>query len=329
MTHIQVIILIIVSAGFLGGLTNFFILFDLKYKSKECWISFFKSILMGLCASMAVPLFLHIIQTNLLEIQKDVPFPDKNYFVLFGFCIIASVYSKAFLENLKKKVDGLDSKVNKIEQKADEATDKAKENEKEIKNTQAGLFNNEESNAIKKNREDISKNTIIGSDNIRKGYIDKQHTMLAVATGTTHNDNFKYNIYYDPASRSHNYDFKFLGLYTNWGIRGVGEVTKIVYCDYDEDEDLLFPTRNEDVFNNLTKDELKRIKDVIINTEYYELETGQKFFLVDKFYETEYILDAPIMGKQYFWLNEFPGFNENMTAQDIAIMLSDLNNRQL
>lgn len=114
MTHSQIIVLIIISAGLLGGLTNFFLLYDLEYNKKECWINFFKSVLLSFCASLTVPLFLQIISNNLLEIPKDTTFPDKNYFILAGFCVLAAFYSKRFLDDLY-------AKVNKAEQKADEA----------------------------------------------------------------------------------------------------------------------------------------------------------------------------------------------------------------
>jgi len=324
MTHTQTIIGIIIIAGLLGGFTNFLLLYNLTYKKKECWVSFFKSMFLGLCASITVPLFLQIIQTNLLDFPKDTTFQDKNYFVLFGFCVLAAIFSKTFLENLNSKVNKVEQKVDEVKKMSEEANDKAKENEKEIKNTQAGLFNNEAANAIKENKQDNTKNAAVQPENIKRGHIDKQNTMLAVASGTTFDDNIKCNIYYDPAKRTHAYDFKFIALYKSWGIRAVGEVAKVVYCDYDEDEDLLIPTKNEEVFRNLSTDELKKIKDIIINTKYYDLEKGIKFFLIDKFYETEYILDSPIMGKQYFWLNEFPQFNQNMSAEDIAKMLSEL-----
>lgn len=125
MTHTQIIISIIVSAGLLGGLTNFFLLYNLDYKTKECWINFFKSILLSLCASLTVPLFLQIISNNLLDIPKDGAISDKNYFILAGFCVLAAFYSKRFLDDLY-------SKVNKAEAKAEEAKKSATEAEKFI-----------------------------------------------------------------------------------------------------------------------------------------------------------------------------------------------------
>ena len=116
MTHTQIIIIIIVGAGLLGGLTNFFLLYKLDYKTKECWINFFKSIFLSLCASLTVPLFLQIISNNLIDIPENGKYPDKNYFVLTGFCVLAAFYSKRFLEDVYSKLNKLEKKVEETKQ---------------------------------------------------------------------------------------------------------------------------------------------------------------------------------------------------------------------
>ena len=118
MTTTLIIILIIVSAGLLGGVTNFFIIYTPEINAKECRMNFFKSILMGLCAAFAVPLFLQVLPNSLLDITKDTD--PKNYFILAGLCVLAAFYSKRFLEDLY-------TRVTKAEKKADEAK-KAVEN---------------------------------------------------------------------------------------------------------------------------------------------------------------------------------------------------------
>ena len=104
MSHTTIIILIILGAGFLGGLTNFFRTYKIDYKKLECRINLYKSLSLGLCASVAVPLFLQVISNNLIDVQKDVPYPTNNYFILAGFCVLAAFFSKRFLENLYDKL---------------------------------------------------------------------------------------------------------------------------------------------------------------------------------------------------------------------------------
>jgi hypothetical protein len=125
MTHIVKLLLIITGSGLLGGLTNFFLLYDSESKNEVIWINLIKSILLSLCASITVPLFLQIISNNLIDLPTNNTFPGKNYLILAGFCVLAAVYSKRFLEDLY-------SKVNKAEAKAEEAKKVAKEAEKYI-----------------------------------------------------------------------------------------------------------------------------------------------------------------------------------------------------
>jgi hypothetical protein len=151
----------------------------------------------------------------------------------------------------------------------------------------------------------------------------KNNTMLVFAVGLSLKENLKYNIYYDPVDRNHNYSFKYIGLYFKGEIVAVGELKKIVYCDYDEDTHNLIPTDGRVL--NITEDETNRIKDTIIYTDYYELEKGNKFFLVDKYYGTHFKKnsDSGIRAKKYFWLNEIEGFNEGMSAEELAILLNN------
>ena len=150
----------------------------------------------------------------------------------------------------------------------------------------------------------------------------KDSTMLAFAVALSIDENKKYNIYYDPASRSHNYPFKYIGLYHDKEIVAVGEVKKIIYCDYNIEKKKLIPTDGKEL--NLTEDEYDRIKDTILNTPYYDLEEGNKFFLVDNFYPTHFkkSSDYALRAKKYFWLNEIIGFHDGMTAAELAKLLS-------
>lgn len=114
MGHFELIAVIIVLAGLLGGITNFYLLYKIEFTPKEARIHFFKSLLLSLCASATVPLFLQVISNNLMDLPDSGSFPVKNYFILGGFCVLAAFYSKRFLDDLY-------SKVNKAEEKAEEA----------------------------------------------------------------------------------------------------------------------------------------------------------------------------------------------------------------
>lgn len=149
---------------------------------------------------------------------------------------------------------------------------------------------------------------------------DGASTMLAFAAGKSFNENLRYNIYYDPAYRNHALPFEYIGLYKDWGIRVVGKVSKIVYCDYVNGE---LKATYEDDLSRLTHDEYTRIKNIIEETKYYDLSEDAKFFLVDQFYETDLTWDTVIRGKQYVFLNEYEGFEPGMSAQKLAKLLSE------
>jgi len=89
-----IIVLIILLSGLIGGLASYYL-----NESEE--ISMLKSFVLGVVASILVPLFLNMISINLLyEAQRQI---DK-IFIFAGFCVLASVFSKNFLENMYNKV---------------------------------------------------------------------------------------------------------------------------------------------------------------------------------------------------------------------------------
>lgn len=104
-THI-IIVSIIIGTGLLGGVTNFFMTFDIKLKGKECWMKLLASISLSLCAALTVPLFLQILSNNILDVLSF-----KNALIFSGFCVLASFFSKRFLEDVYSKLNKLDKKV--------------------------------------------------------------------------------------------------------------------------------------------------------------------------------------------------------------------------
>jgi hypothetical protein len=109
-----IIILIITSAGLLGGLANFFMMYENDLAGKEQRIKFFASLLLGLCASLTVPLFLQILSNNLLD---NISF--KNGLIFAGFCVLASVFSKRFLEDVYAKLNKLNNKFDEVKKETE------------------------------------------------------------------------------------------------------------------------------------------------------------------------------------------------------------------
>lgn len=91
------IIILMIGAGLLGGITNYF---RIEQEKKDLF-SFFKNVLMGISASLLIPLFLNMISSNLF---KESASDSLKLFILFGFCLIASLSSKAFIETISARL---------------------------------------------------------------------------------------------------------------------------------------------------------------------------------------------------------------------------------
>lgn len=150
--------------------------------------------------------------------------------------------------------------------------------------------------------------------------IDRK-TLLAFTATDSWSENLKYNLYYDPANRRHSSPFKYVGLYLNKKVIAVGVLGKIVVCNYDGGK--LIATA-EGGLDNVNDNEYNRIKGIIEDTDYYDLKNGSKFFLVDKFYPTNFIKTSfsSVRAKRYFWLDQIKGFEDGMTAEQVAQLLN-------
>lgn len=89
---------IMVVAGILGGIANYFLA---ERHAEFAWRDLFKYAVLGIVAALMVPLFLNMISSNLLDLARTRPI---NLFVFAGFCLIAVIFSRRFLENLSTKL---------------------------------------------------------------------------------------------------------------------------------------------------------------------------------------------------------------------------------
>ena len=157
-----------------------------------------------------------------------------------------------------------------------------------------------------------------------KGVISlEKYRMLVVPTGDSYKENRKHNIYYDPIDRTHTKNFKYLGLYKNKTISGIGEVKHIVACNLNDGK-LTAEEGYEEEFDKLSKKEEKSIIEIIEDTDYYDLSEGKKFFVVDKFYETNYkkISHGGLRAKKYMIFKEMDRFEVEMSSKNLANLLN-------
>lgn len=152
--------------------------------------------------------------------------------------------------------------------------------------------------------------------------------MRALPVGDTLDHNFKYKLYYAPASRSYNRRHRYLGLYTRKEIKGVGEIELIVDADYDKETNELKCEVLEGNKNRLTDEVKGNIVQAMFDGEEefgYQIYKGHRFFIVPQFFETEFKKDSSggLLGARYFDLTDYELQKEELNTQLIAEKLKE------
>jgi hypothetical protein len=151
-----------------------------------------------------------------------------------------------------------------------------------------------------------------------------QFVMRALTAGRSIRENFEFNLYYDHAARGYR-KHKFLGLYQDKAIRGVGEIVNTVTCNLENGR--LTDVKSESG-KEVTGGELDRIRSVIPlanERNGYQIERDHRFFLVDRFWETNFRKRTPypIRRSKYFDLRfELETDYIPESAQEIAGLLN-------
>jgi len=128
------LIWIMIGTGLLGGTANYLMVYEFPSDKTSTsgsgrvqWVNFWKAVLVSLCSTIAVPLFLQTILSKILDTTQGKGFPDINYFVFAGFCILASFFSKRFLEDLYAKISKAEQKAENARRKVDQLVEEKKE----------------------------------------------------------------------------------------------------------------------------------------------------------------------------------------------------------
>lgn len=146
----------------------------------------------------------------------------------------------------------------------------------------------------------------------------KNKVLLTVPCGHTLDDNFKYNIYYDPADRGHSH-CTHLGIYKQKRIHGVGLIENIVFADLTSDNELQIHNSSTKVTEDQKTRIIQTIHAALKNTA-WNIKEGEKFWCVDKFYHTKFDKSSKggLWGKRYFDLSKLLGQNEETSTEEIA-----------
>ncbi|MCP5268034.1 MAG: hypothetical protein H6943_03230 [Zoogloeaceae bacterium] len=117
--YMLIILGIMVMAGVLGGLANYFLSDRQGELSTRDGV---KYATLGIIAALTVPLFLNMLSSNLLEAARTRP---VDFFVFAGFCLIYVVASRRVFENAANKLlsqlDQVKRDVNQLKQQKREA----------------------------------------------------------------------------------------------------------------------------------------------------------------------------------------------------------------
>jgi hypothetical protein len=118
-SYMLIILLIMIAAGLLGGVANYFLSERRAESGRHEWG---KYAILGVIAALTVPLFLNMISSNLLEAARTRP---VDFFVFAGFCLIYVVASRRVFEGaankLRAQIDQVRRDVVQIKQQRQEA----------------------------------------------------------------------------------------------------------------------------------------------------------------------------------------------------------------
>jgi hypothetical protein len=155
--------------------------------------------------------------------------------------------------------------------------------------------------------------------------IDNTDTkMRVILSGTTYEQNIKYNIYYASSDRSYQ-SHMYLGLYKDKAVRAIGEVISSADISYDMKRDELEILETQ--LGSLTENQKEAIKKVIAEAKDkygYILSEGHRFFFVEQYYETKFMKPTKggLMGQKYFDFADIEGYSEEMCTKEIALLLN-------
>lgn len=133
---------------------------------------------------------------------------------------------------------------------------------------------------------------------------DDEYRMLTIACGKTLNDNFKNNVYYDPADRGYS-SCTYLGIYKNKSVRGIGKIENIISANLNEKGELdIVNATNDNITETQKNNIIEMINDANENLG-WNIRENHKFFCVTNFEKTDFRKTSKngLFGKKYFNLS--------------------------
>jgi len=97
----KLVLSIMLLMGILGGTMNFFLATS---DTARDWRTWSKAVLLGIGAAILIPLFLNTISSDLLNDVLGATEAGASALVFAGFCLIAAITSRAFIQTLADRV---------------------------------------------------------------------------------------------------------------------------------------------------------------------------------------------------------------------------------
>lgn len=98
--HMLLILIVMVVAGALGGVANYFLADRPEKPERRDWLRY---PILGVVVALTAPLFLNMISSTLLEGARTRP---VDFFTFAGFCLIYVIASRRLTENVAQRLLG-------------------------------------------------------------------------------------------------------------------------------------------------------------------------------------------------------------------------------
>jgi hypothetical protein len=100
--HLLILLVIIVSVGAFGGILNYLHSFDTLEKDKRNRYVKINYTFLGIGSALVVPAFLKMIASDL--IKNTDKYDNINYLIFAGFCFVAAIFSRRFINTIGEKI---------------------------------------------------------------------------------------------------------------------------------------------------------------------------------------------------------------------------------
>lgn len=154
---------------------------------------------------------------------------------------------------------------------------------------------------------------------------EDKYLVFVPPCGQSFEDNYSLRLYYCPASWSRR-KARYIGIYRDKSVRAIGEITKIVSCDANQEQQEVTLREWVKGSGELTQDEKQRILVACKNApgRGWDVSTGHKFYLCDELVETDFKKQSSggIPGHRYLDLRDFLRTDfSHATTTDLASAL--------